>query len=63
MFLFDASGLSPFRYNKENFWYRIARLFLVVPSPNMFIIRLRWAKEIIVELKYIAKGALLGTIQ
>lgn len=56
---FDASGLSPFRNNRENFWYRIARLFLVVPSPNMYILRHRWAGEVIVELRYIAKGDLL----
>ena len=56
---FDASGLSPFRRNRENFWYRIARLFLIAPTPNMYILRQRWAKEVIVELRYIAKGDLL----
>lgn len=55
---FDASGLSPFRKSRENFWYRIARLFLVAPAPNMYILRQRWAKEVIIELKYVAKTSI-----
>ncbi len=48
---FDAVGLSPLLKNKENLWFKIARLFLVEPSPKSFFIRKRWAIELINELK------------
>jgi len=47
---FDAYGLSPLSGNKENVWYRISRLFLSTPSPNMYLTRVRWSKELIQEL-------------
>lgn len=48
---FDAVGLSPLLKNKENIWFKIARLFLVEPSPRSFFTRKRWATELINELK------------
>lgn len=48
---FDAVGLSPLLKNKENIWFKVARLFLVAPSPKTFIIRKRWASELLNELK------------
>lgn len=48
---FDAIGLSPLLKNKENIWFKIARLFLVAPSPNTFILRKRWASELINEMR------------
>lgn len=47
---FDAYGLSPLLKNKENIWYKIARLFLVEPSPTMYFVRNKWAMELINEL-------------
>lgn len=47
---FDAYGLSPLSGNKENVWFRVARLFLSTPSPNMYLTRVRWAKELMREL-------------
>jgi superfamily I DNA/RNA helicase len=47
---FDAVGLSPLLKNKENIWFKIARMFLVAPSPKTFIIRKRWVAEIVSEL-------------
>jgi superfamily I DNA/RNA helicase len=47
---FDAYGLSPLLRNKENIWFKVARLFLVEPSPTMYFIRNNWAKELIGEL-------------
>ncbi len=47
---FDAYGLSPLSGNKENIWFRVARLFLSTPSPNMYLTRVRWAKELAREL-------------
>lgn len=48
---FDAVGLSPLLKNKENVWFKIARLFLVPPSPKTYFTRKRWATELINELK------------
>lgn len=47
---FDALGLSPLLKNKENFWFKVARLFLVLPSPKMYFIRNRWATELMEEM-------------
>jgi DNA helicase II / ATP-dependent DNA helicase PcrA len=48
---FDAVGLSPLLKNKENVWFKVARLFLVSPSPKTYLTRKRWATELINELK------------
>jgi len=48
---FDAVGLSPLLKNKENIWFRVARLFLVTPSPKMYMVRNRWATELIEEFE------------
>ena len=50
---FDAYGLSPLQKNKENIWFKIARLFLVEPSPTMYFIRNKWAVELIEEFDLI----------
>ena len=47
---FDAYGLSPLSKNKENIWFKVARLFLVEPSPTMYFVRNKWALELINEL-------------
>ncbi|MFL0070078.1 UvrD-helicase domain-containing protein [Tenacibaculum maritimum] len=47
---FDAIGLSPLLKNRENIWFKIARLFLVTPLPNNFLTRKRWSTEVINEL-------------
>ncbi|RKO72546.1 ATP-dependent helicase [Sphingobacterium puteale] len=48
---FDAIGLSPLAKNKENIWFKVARLFLVDPSPKMYFVRGRWVVELINELE------------
>ena len=57
---FDAPGLSPMRKNKENIWFKISRLFLTDPSPSMYLTRLRWAKEILLELDVLCSISLIG---
>lgn len=47
---FDAVGLSPLLKNRENIWFKIARMFLVPPLPSNFLTRKRWSTEIINEL-------------
>ncbi|MDR3625698.1 MAG: ATP-dependent helicase [Ignavibacteriaceae bacterium] len=48
---FDALGLSPLLRNQENIWFKLAKLFLVAPSPKMHSVRKRWANEYIHELE------------
>lgn len=48
---FDALGLSPLLRNQENIWFKLARLFLVAPSPQMHVVRKRWANEYLHELE------------
>ncbi|MBU2516290.1 MAG: ATP-dependent helicase [Proteobacteria bacterium] len=50
---FDAPGLSPFHHQRDNIWFKIARLFLVEPEPRLFLPRLRWAGSVIRELEYL----------
>ncbi len=49
---FDAPGLSPFRYDPDNIWYRITRLYFTQTSPQMYSTRLRWANEILSYLEH-----------
>ncbi len=44
---FDGPGLTPFVRDTENFWYKLARIVLTKPSPQMYVRRLRWSKEVI----------------
>jgi ATP-dependent DNA helicase UvrD/PcrA len=50
---FDAPGLSPFHSQRENFWFKIARLFLTTPSPSLYRTRLRWAGEVLHDLRQV----------
>ncbi len=47
---FDAPGLSPLHCQKENFWFKVARLFLTTPSPSLYRTRVRWAGELLQEI-------------
>lgn len=47
---FNGPGLSPFGENRDNFWYKIARIALTEPSPELYPKRFRWAREIIDQL-------------
>lgn len=48
---FDGPGMVPFARDPENFWYKLSRLALTEPSPALFVRRLRWANEVMAELK------------
>lgn len=48
---FDGPGLVPFSRDLENFWYKLTRIILTEPSPNMYVKRLRWASEILYDLE------------
>jgi len=46
---FDGPGMAPFSRDIENFWYKLSRIVLTEPSPNMYVRRIRWSSEIIKE--------------
>lgn len=48
---FDGPGMVPFARDIENFWYKLSRLALTEPSPGMYVRRLRWAGEVLKDLK------------
>lgn len=48
---FDGPGMVPFARDIDNFWYKLARIALTNASPALYVRRLRWAKEILVELE------------
>lgn len=48
---FDASGLAPMSRNRENIWYKLSRLFLTGPNPNIYNARHRWADELISDFR------------
>ncbi|MCH4896470.1 ATP-dependent helicase [Marinilabiliaceae bacterium JC040] len=47
---FDGPGMSPFARDIDNFWYKLSRIVLTEPSPNLYIRRLRWSTEVLNEL-------------
>ena len=47
---FNGPGMTPFDRRIENFWYKVTRIALTEPAPNMYLRRLLWAKEILYEL-------------
>jgi DNA helicase II / ATP-dependent DNA helicase PcrA len=47
---FDGPGMAPFARDQDNFWYKVSRLALTEPSPQLFVRRTRWAREIIIEM-------------
>src|SRR6218665_2343145 len=57
---FDAVGLSPLLKNRENTWYKFARLFLLEPAPNRYFVRTRWANELLEELHGLGIHLFLG---
>ena len=48
---FDGPGIVPFARDTENFWYKLSRLALTEPSPELYVRRLRWAGEVLSELR------------
>ncbi len=48
---FDGPGMAPFSRDIENFWFKLSRILLTEPAPNLYVLRLKWASEILKELK------------
>jgi hypothetical protein len=49
---FHGPGMAPFARDQNNFWYKVARLALTEPSPQLYVRRTRWAGEILSELRH-----------
>lgn len=47
---FDGPNLAPFSRDIDNFWYKLSRIVLTKSSPQSYIRRMRWAKEVLNEL-------------
>lgn len=50
---FDAPALSPFYGQQDNFWLGVSKLALTEPSGRLFATRVRWANELLTQLKEI----------
>ncbi|RQR98584.1 UvrD-helicase domain-containing protein [Burkholderia sp. Bp8991] len=50
---FDGPGMVPFARDTENFWYKLSRIALTEPSPGMYSRRLRWAEEVLRDLRHV----------
>lgn len=47
---FNGPGMAPFARDIDNFWYKLSRIVLTEPSPNLYVRRLRWSREVLHEL-------------
>ncbi|WP_219094930.1 UvrD-helicase domain-containing protein [Pseudomonas sp. UMAB-40] len=62
---FDGPGMVPFGRELDNFWYKLSKICLSEPAPEMYIRRLRWSAEILSALSnegikcILSKGQLL----
>jgi DNA helicase-2/ATP-dependent DNA helicase PcrA len=48
---FNGPGMTPFARDEDNFWYKVTKLALTVPSPALYRRRLRWAGDLILDLE------------
>lgn len=48
---FDGPGLVPFTNDPDNFWFKLSKILLTEASPQMLVRRMRWADEVIGDLK------------
>ncbi len=51
---FDAPGLTLLPRNRDNFWFKLARIILITKEPSRYLVRMKWAKEILEELDMIS---------
>lgn len=48
---FDGPGLVPFTNDPDNFWFKLSKILLTEASPRMLVRRMRWANEVIGDLR------------
>ncbi len=44
---FDGPGMAPFSRDIDNFWFKVSKIILTEPSPDIYVRRLRWTGEIL----------------
>ena len=49
---FNGPGMAPFARDIDNFFYKLSRIILTEPSPNLYIRRLRWSSEVLHDLQH-----------
>jgi len=57
---FDGPGTVPFARDLDNFWYKVSKIALTSAAPNMYVRRMRWAKEVLEDLS--AYGLLVSPV-
>ncbi|MCB0517295.1 MAG: ATP-dependent helicase [Lewinellaceae bacterium] len=50
---FDATGISPMSGNRDNIFFKLTKLFMTEPSPRIYSLRYRWAREVSEELIFL----------
>lgn len=55
---FDAPGVSPLPTNRENFWWKLSRLFLSEITPKTSMRRFSWMSQLINDLNGYTNGSL-----
>jgi len=48
---FDGPGMVPFSRDIDNLFYKLSRIALTEPSPDLYVRRLRWAGEVLTGLQ------------
>lgn len=48
---FDGPGLVPFSNDPDNFWFKLSKIVLTESSPQMLVRRMRWARDVIADLR------------
>ncbi|KQU24412.1 hypothetical protein ASG61_21100 [Bacillus sp. Leaf75] len=47
---FDAPGLTVLPRDRDNFWFKLTRIILITKEPDNYLIRMKWAKQLLEEL-------------
>ncbi len=48
---FDGPGMVPFARDVDNFWYKLSKIILTEPAPDMYVRRNRWAGDVLKDLE------------
>lgn len=48
---FDGPGMVPFSNDPDNFWFKLSKIVLTESSPQMLVRRMRWARDVIDDLR------------
>lgn len=54
---FDGPGLVPFSNDPDNLWFKLSKILLTDSSPQMLVRRMRWARDVIADLRFLGVDA------